>query len=145
MDQCIEKQNLYHINHSTYKHAMLLLSRFSCVWLCATPEMTAHQAPHPWDSPGKNIGVGCHFLLQCMKVKSEKWKWSCSVVSDPQRPHAALQAPLSMGFSRQEYWRGVPLPFLINMPYPMIYLAFLSIWQSALIFFSRGTFSWIYF
>ena len=27
--------------------------------------------PHPWDSPGKNIGVGCHFLLQCMKVKSE--------------------------------------------------------------------------
>ena len=27
--------------------------------------------PHPWDSPGKNIGVGCHFLLQCIKVKSE--------------------------------------------------------------------------
>ena len=27
--------------------------------------------PHPWDSPGKNPGVGCHFLLQCMKVKSE--------------------------------------------------------------------------
>ena len=27
--------------------------------------------PHPWNSPGKNTGVGCHFLLQCMKVKSE--------------------------------------------------------------------------
>ena len=27
---------------------------------------------HPWDSPGKNTGVGCHFLLQCMKVKSER-------------------------------------------------------------------------
>ena len=27
--------------------------------------------PHPWDSPGKNTGVGCHFLLQCMKVKNE--------------------------------------------------------------------------
>ena len=27
--------------------------------------------PHPWDSPGKNTGVGCHFLLRCMKVKSE--------------------------------------------------------------------------
>ena len=27
--------------------------------------------PHPWDSPGKNTGVGCHFLLQCRKVKSE--------------------------------------------------------------------------
>ena len=33
--------------------------------------MAAHQAPHPWDSPGKNTGVGCQFLLQCMKVKSE--------------------------------------------------------------------------
>ena len=41
--------------------------------------------PCPWDSPGKNTGVGCHFLLQCMKVK--KWKWSRSVMSDPQRPH----------------------------------------------------------
>ena len=28
--------------------------------------------PSPWDSPGKNIGVGCHFLLQCMKVKRER-------------------------------------------------------------------------
>ena len=34
------------------------------------------------DSPGKNTGVGCHFLLQCMKVKSES-----EVVSNPQRPH----------------------------------------------------------
>ena len=33
--------------------------------------MAAHQAPRSWDSPGKNTGVGCHFLLQCMKVKSE--------------------------------------------------------------------------
>ena len=48
---------------------MLLLSRFSCVQLCATPETAAHQAP--WDSPGKNTGVCCHFLLQCMKVESE--------------------------------------------------------------------------
>ena len=35
---------------------------------------------HPWDSPGKNTGVGCHFLLQCMK--SEKWRWSRSVMSN---------------------------------------------------------------
>ena len=50
---------------------LLLLSRFSRIRLCATPQMAAHQAPRPWDSPGKNTGVGCHFLLQCMKVKSE--------------------------------------------------------------------------
>ena len=38
----------------------------------------------PWDSPGKNTGVGCHFLLQCMKVKSEiEAAQSCSTLSDP--------------------------------------------------------------
>ena len=40
--------------------------------------------PHPWDSPGKNTGVGCHFLLQCMKVKSEKEvAHSCLTLRDP--------------------------------------------------------------
>ena len=40
--------------------------------------------PHPWDSQGKNTGVGCHFLLQCMKVKSEsEVAQSCLTLSDP--------------------------------------------------------------
>ena len=40
--------------------------------------------PCPWDSPGKNTGVGCHFLLQCMKVKSEsEVAQSCPTLSDP--------------------------------------------------------------
>ena len=40
--------------------------------------------PHPWDSPGKNTGVGCRFLLQCMKVKSEREvAQSCPILSDP--------------------------------------------------------------
>ena len=113
--------------------------------------------PCSWDSPGKNTGVGCHFLLQCMKVKSESevaqlcpslrdpmdcsppgssipgilqartlewgaisfpsaWKWKVKVkllsrvrlLVTPRT--AAHQAPPSMGFSRQEYWSGVPLP-----------------------------------
>ena len=39
---------------------------------------------HPWDSTGKNTGVGCHFLLQCMKVKSEsEVAQSCLTFSDP--------------------------------------------------------------
>ena len=63
---------------------LLLLSHFSRVQLCATPETAAHQAPHPWDSPGKNTGVGCHFLLQCMKVKIEREvAQSCPTPSDP--------------------------------------------------------------
>ena len=40
--------------------------------------------PCPWDSAGKNTGVGCHFLLQCMKVKSES---ESEVVSDSSRSH----------------------------------------------------------
>ena len=60
--------------------------------------------PHPWDSPGKNTGVGCHFLLQ-VEVKS------LSRVQPSATPWtAAFQAPPSMGFSRQEYRSGVPLP-----------------------------------
>ena len=40
--------------------------------------------PHPWDSQGKNTGVGCHFLLQCMKVKSEsEVPQLCPTLSDP--------------------------------------------------------------
>ena len=40
--------------------------------------------PRPWDSPGKNTGVGCHFLLQCMKVKSEsEVAQSCPTLIDP--------------------------------------------------------------
>ena len=40
--------------------------------------------PRPWDFPGKNTGVGCHFLLQCMKVKSEREvAQSCPTLSDP--------------------------------------------------------------
>ena len=57
--------------------------------------------PRPWDSPGKNAGVGCHFLLQGMKVKS------LSRVQLFETPRtAAYQAPPPVGFSRQEYWNG---------------------------------------
>ena len=63
---------------------LLLLSHFSRVRLCATPETAAHQAPPSWDSPGKNTGVACHFLLQCVKVKSEREvAQSCPTLSDP--------------------------------------------------------------
>src|SRR5574337_966976 len=65
--------------------------------------------PCPWDSPGENTGVGCHFLLQCMKVKSES-EVAQSFLTLATPWSAAYQAPPSMGFSKQEYWSGVPLP-----------------------------------
>ena len=67
--------------------------------------------PCPWDSPGKNTGVGCHFLLRCVKVKS------LSRVQRLATPlPAAYQAAPPMGFSKQEYWSGVPLP----SPFPQV-------------------------
>ena len=57
----------------------------SCPTLCDPIEIwQPTRLPRPWDSPGKNTGVVCHFLLQCMKVKSEsEVAQSCLTVSDP--------------------------------------------------------------
>ena len=62
--------------------------------------------PHPWDSPGKNTGVGCHFLLQCMKVKSESEDAQlCLTLSPPgSSVHGVFQARVlewvAIAFSR---------------------------------------------
>ena len=71
--------------------------------------------PRPWDSPGKSTWVGCHFLPQCMKVKSEVKSLShVRLLANPWT--AAYQAPPSMGFSRQEDWSRVPLPSPLLKP-----------------------------
>ena len=89
-----------------------------CCCCCVTSVVSNSVKPHrrqptrlpcPWDSPGKNTGVGCHFLLHCIKVKSEsEVAQSCPTLVTPWT--AVYQAPPSMGFSRQKYWSGVPLP-----------------------------------
>ena len=43
----------------------------SCPTLCDPIDGSPPRLPRPWESPGKNTGMGCHFLLQCIKVKSE--------------------------------------------------------------------------
>ena len=56
----------------------------SCPTLCDPIDSSPPGSPHPWDSPGKNTGVGCYFLLQCIKVKSEsEVTQSCLILSDP--------------------------------------------------------------
>ena len=63
---------------------LLLLSRFSRVRLCGPHRWQPTRLPRPWDSPGKNTGLGCHFLLQCMQVKGEsEVAQSCLTPSDP--------------------------------------------------------------
>ena len=56
----------------------------SCPTLCDPIDQQPNRLPHPWNSPGKNTGVGCHFLLQCMKVKSDsEVAQSCPTLGDP--------------------------------------------------------------
>ena len=66
---------------------MNLLLLLSCSVVSDSVRPHRHQStrlPRPWDSPGKNTGVGCHFLLQCMTVKSEREvTQSCPTLSDP--------------------------------------------------------------
>ena len=90
---------------------------------CATPQTAAHQAPRPWDSPGKNTGVGCHFLLQGMKVESEsEVAQSCPTPSDPMdcslpgtSVHGIFQARVlewdAIAFSKN----GVVLPYNLRI------------------------------
>ena len=68
--------------------------------------------PSPWDSPGKNNGVDCHFLLQCMKVKSEtEVSQSCLTLRDPM--DCSPQGSSVHGiFQARSHWSGVPLPSL---------------------------------
>ena len=63
---------------------LLLPSHFSHVRLCATPWTAAHQASPSMGFSRQNTGVGCHFLLQCMKVESESGvAQSCLTLSNP--------------------------------------------------------------
>ena len=89
--------------------------------------------PHPWDFPGKNTGVGCHFLLQCMKVKSEsEVAQSCPTLHDPMvcslpgsSIHGIFQArvlewgamPFSRGFSSPQGLNPCLLQLLYCRPF----------------------------
>ena len=89
---------------------LLLLSHFSRVRLCATPEMTAHQAL-------LSLGFSRRELEWVAISFSSTWKWKVKVKSLSrvwlfEIPWTAAYQP-TMGFSRQEYWSGVPLPSLV--------------------------------
>ena len=72
------QENLYYIFIAAAK------SLQSCPTLCDPIDGSPPRLPGPWDSPGKNTGVGCHFLLQCMKVESEnEVAQLCPTLSDP--------------------------------------------------------------
>ena len=75
------------INHFYVIHtiaAAAAKSLQSCPTLCDPNRRQPTRLPRPLDSPGKNTGVGCHFLLQCMKVKSgSEVAQSCPTLGNP--------------------------------------------------------------
>ena len=84
---------------------LLLLSHFSRVQLCATPETAAHQAPPSLGFSRQERWSG---LPLPSPMRESEIAQSCPTLATPWT--ASYQAPLSMGFSRQKYWSGVPLP-----------------------------------
>ena len=77
------------LGHLMFSQRSLKLSCCCCVTLAVSDSVQPHRRqptrlPCPWDSPGKNTGVGCHFLLQCIKVKSESEV--ASVMADSVQP-----------------------------------------------------------
>ena len=79
-DKVLKGRDKVLVTHTSPAAAKLLQS---CPTLCDHRRQPTRPR-HPWDSPGKNTGVGCHFLLQCMKVKSEsEVAQSCPTLSDP--------------------------------------------------------------
>ena len=81
----------------------------SCPTLCDPTDGSPPGSPVPGILQARTLEWVCHFLLQCMEVKSEREVAQlCPTLRDPWT--AAHQAPSSMGFARQEYWSGVPSP-----------------------------------
>jgi len=110
------RQILYSLNHQgslTWLLLLLLLSRLSRVWLCDPIDGSPRGSPVP--------GILQARTLEWVAISfSSAWKWKVKVKS---LSHvrllvaswtAAYQAPPSMGFSRQEFWSGVPLPSLFT-------------------------------
>ena len=80
-----------------------------CPTLCDPIDGSPPGSPVP--PPGKNTGVGCHFLLQCMKVKSEsEVTQSCLTLQPHGLQSTRLLRPWDFPEYWKEYWSGVPLP-----------------------------------
>ena len=98
-------QYLFHLNTemNVNGHAAAAAKSLQlCPTLCDPRDDSPSGSPIPGILQGRT-GVGCHFLLQCVKVKLLSRLFATPWT-------AAHQAPPSMGFSRQEYWSGLPLP-----------------------------------
>ena len=102
---------------------------FCCCCCCCVASVVSNSVrPHrwqptrlpcPWDSPGKNTGVGCHFLLQCMKVKSEsEVAQLCPTLSDPM--DCSLPGSSVHGIFQARVLEWVANCYLINIQFEVL-------------------------
>ena len=75
---------------------LLLLSRFVVPDSVRPHRRQPTRLPHPWDPPGKNTGVGCHFLLQCMPSRFSR-VWLCATLWTAARPQDSLGKNAGVG------------------------------------------------
>ena len=105
--------------------------RICCCYCCSVASVVSDSVQphrrlptrlhHPWDSPGKNTGVGCHFLLQCMKVKSEsEVAQLCPTHSDPM--NCSLPGSIIHGIfqARVLEWGAISFPQILLNQMPRI-------------------------
>ena len=82
-----------------------------------SPRRQPTRLPRPWDSPGKNTGVGCCFLLQCMKVKSEnEVTQSCLTLSDPMDCSLPGSSVRGIFQARVLEWAAIAFSEKMNIP-----------------------------
>ena len=111
-------------------------SRQSCPTLC-NPTDGSPPGSRPWDSPGNYTGVGCHFLLQCMKVKSEsEVAQSCPTLQDPM--DCILQGSSIHGISQARVLEWGAIAFSTGSRLGYLFEIFLS-------FRGRPVSLWIFF
>ena len=104
-----EFSTVYYDLHSQRLAAAAAKSLQLCLILCDPIDCSPPGFPGPGILQARTLEWVCHFLLQCMKVKSEsEVSQSCPTLSDPMA--SSLPGSSIRGFSRQEYWSAMPLP-----------------------------------
>ena len=82
----------------------------------------------PWDSPGKNTGVGCHFLLRCMKVKSEsEVTQSCPTLSDPMNCSLPGSSIHGIFQARVLEWGAIAFSEISSLSHSIVFLYFFAL------------------
>ena len=85
--------------------------------------------PNPWDSPGKNTGVDCHFLLQCMKVKSQsEVAQSCLTLSDSMDCSQPGSSTHGIFQARVLEWGAIAFSSFLSREYPLAFVGELVWW-----------------